>query len=181
MKKVSISLVLTLVCLLVCFLLLDGQFLFGSVSAQDERGLQTKKLNDNLQTDREFGSDQASADAPTLPGRVREYNFTDLSAVFSASDVSSGVVASSQVSVSGRVLTNDGRAVSRARMTLTTNTGDVFEVTTNFFGYYRFGSIPSGSDYVFTVADKHYDFSPRIVSVRGDLEGFDFISLGKSR
>ena len=67
------------------------------------------------------------------------------------------------------------------RVTLTTNTGEVFEVTTKYFGYYRFSSIPAGSDYVFTVSDKHYDFPTRIVSVRGDMEGFDFIAIAKNR
>ncbi len=119
---------------------------------------------------------------PTSQGRVRvrEYDFADLAAV-SASDVAIGVVTSAQVSVSGRVLTNDGRGLPRARLTLTTNTGAVFEVVTNYFGYYRFSSIPAGSDYVFTVSDKHYDFPTRIVSVRGDMEGFDFIAIAKNR
>lgn len=99
----------------------------------------------------------------------------------SVSDAGTNVITSAQVNISGRVMTSEGRPVPRARLVLTTNTGAVFNVTTNFSGYYRFAAIPSGNDYVFVVADKHYEFPIRILSIRGDLEGFDFVALIKAQ
>ena len=195
MKKISVFLILTLA----CFLILDGRLRFNAASAQESKTFNTKRLNEKSPIETESSVDRASApelsiNAGATDAATNVLNVPNTgSSIFTDSDDSTSlveispadawvnVINSAQVSVSGRVLTNDGRGLSRARMTLTTNTGAVFEVMTNYFGYYRFDSIPAGSDYVFTVLDKHYDFPTRIISVRGDMEGFDFIAIAKNR
>jgi hypothetical protein len=164
----------------------------NNVATETSNGVFSPNVTVELSTDDANGfpittpSDTASytftdPNSPTAQKLVREFSFTALTDVstFDASVVS--VIDSGQVSVSGRVMNSDGRPVPRARLTMTTNTGAVFNEMTNFSGYYRFTRIPSGSDYVFNVSDKRYDFATRIISIRGDLEGLDFMALAKNQ
>lgn len=80
------------------------------------------------------------------------------------------------VSVGGRVLTNEGAGISRVSVTLTDSAGVSRSATTNTFGYYNFTDVPAGETYVLTVNNKKYFFadSPRVVSVQNDLADIDF-------
>lgn len=80
------------------------------------------------------------------------------------------------VSVGGRVLTNEGAGISRVSVTLTNSAGVSRSVTTNTFGYYNFDEVASGETYILTVNNKKYFFadSPRVVNVQNDLKDVDF-------
>lgn len=80
------------------------------------------------------------------------------------------------VSVGGRVLSDEGGGISRVSVTLTNGAGVSRSATTNSFGYYRFDNVASGETYILTVNNKKYLFtdSPRVVNVQNDLTDVDF-------
>jgi hypothetical protein len=84
----------------------------------------------------------------------------------------------SNVSVGGRVLTDEGAGISRVSVTLTNGAGVSRSVTTNTFGYYNFDAVASGETYIIEVNNKKYLFtnSPRVVSVQNNLTDVDFVA-----
>jgi hypothetical protein len=79
------------------------------------------------------------------------------------------------VSVSGRVLTPDGRGLRNARVSLTDSAGAMQTAMTNSFGYYRFNEIGAGQTIIVSVASKRYQFPALIVSVNEEITDLNFI------
>jgi len=79
------------------------------------------------------------------------------------------------VSVSGRVLTPDGRGLRNARVVLTDSHGVARTVTTSSFGTYQFDDVAAGETYVIGVVSKLYRFSSQLVTVSDTLKNVDFI------
>lgn len=77
-------------------------------------------------------------------------------------------------SVSGRVMSPTGQAVSGAIVTMTDEYGITRRVRTSSFGYYKFDYIQVGGIVLLNVASKRYNFEPQIVSVTTDTENIDF-------
>jgi hypothetical protein len=77
--------------------------------------------------------------------------------------------------IKGRVLTNRGRGLARARVTLTDSAGQTFSVSTNSLGYYRFTGIDSGQSVVISVNSKQYRYAPKVITVGEDLYDMDFV------
>lgn len=118
---------------------------------------------------------------PNLPTtqarlRVREYNFVAPTGA-SSGNFTITTVSAATVSVGGRVLTSKGRPIARARVTMTTAAGETRTVLTNSFGYYRFAGVPAGSDYVFEVTDKRYEFAAQSLFVSENNDALDFTAL----
>lgn len=87
------------------------------------------------------------------------------------------IVASFPVTLSGRVLTNTGRGVNKAIITLMETNGKVIYAQTNPFGYYRFVNFPPGTTYIITVTYKGYRFnSPQTVTIDNNREDLNFIA-----
>ena len=80
------------------------------------------------------------------------------------------------VSIGGRVLTANGRGISRARVLLTGATGETRMAISNPFGFYRFEEVPAGETYVFSVIHKRYQFAPQVVFLTEENDGFNFIA-----
>ncbi len=83
--------------------------------------------------------------------------------------------ASSNFTVSGRVLTPDGRGLKNANVILTDAPGVSRRVTTNSFGIYTFDSVPSGGNYTVSVTSKLYRFAMQNILVTGDLANINFV------
>ena len=84
-----------------------------------------------------------------------------------------GVVAAS-VSINGRVQTADGNAISKARISVTDQSGNIQTVSTNSFGYYQINELQAGQTYVVAVNHKRYQFTPQVVTVNENVEGLNF-------
>ena len=78
------------------------------------------------------------------------------------------------VSVSGRVLTPDGRGLRNAYVVLTDQHGVTRTVTTGAFGNYQFDDVQSGEAYVIGVVSKRYRFASRVLQVFDTVTGEDF-------
>jgi hypothetical protein len=93
-----------------------------------------------------------------------------------AEDYAVLVPSAANVSISGRVLTTDGRGISNARITLTDLQGNPRTVTTNPFGYYRIAEVPVGETYVLAASAKRYQFDSQVVSVKDNIIDLDFVA-----
>ena len=78
------------------------------------------------------------------------------------------------VSVSGRILTPDGRGLQNARVVLTDQQGVSRFTLSGSFGYFRFEETPSGETYVVSISSKRYQFAPRVISVEDEITELDF-------
>jgi hypothetical protein len=96
---------------------------------------------------------------------------------FSEWGIGSLTPTASNVSVSGRVLTINGRAISRALVTITDTNGQTISATTNSFGNYRFNGIQTGQTYTLNVIRKGYSFNPQVLTINEDLTDFNITAL----
>lgn len=105
-------------------------------------------------------------------------NFATLNNVSTFSDWTLGLLTttSANVVVGGRVLTETGRGVSRARVSMVDSDGNIRTAMTNPFGYYRFDGVSVGETYVITVGSKSYEFAipSRIITVADGVNDIDF-------
>lgn len=88
------------------------------------------------------------------------------------------------VSAGGRVLTNDGRPISRAMVSIQdTLTGRRQYATTNHFGHFVFEGLESGNLFVITVGHGRYHFSidTRVIQLTDDLKGLTFYADAPNR
>ncbi|MGE3467355.1 MAG: carboxypeptidase regulatory-like domain-containing protein, partial [Pyrinomonadaceae bacterium] len=104
---------------------------------------------------------------------------SDAKAVVLGSAMSNGTISiagpnSTGVSVSGRVLTADGRGLRNAAVTLTNANGRTRTVTTGTFGFYRFDGVEPGAEYVVGVSSRRFRFAPRRINVRDSIGDIDF-------
>jgi hypothetical protein len=111
-------------------------------------------------------------------------NFATLNGVTAFSAWSLGNLAplASTSTISGRVLTDSGRGISKARLTLTDSNGNSRIVLTNPFGYYRFDEVESGENYVVSVFHKRYEFPnpSQIVFVTESLTNLNFTAINQA-
>ena len=92
-------------------------------------------------------------------------------------DVTLAGATAAGVSVSGRVLTSDGRGPTETQPSSLPIQGEPSgNAITSSFGYYRFDNVNSDETYVIGVRSKLYTFSSQIVSVSEDLADMNFIA-----
>jgi hypothetical protein len=82
------------------------------------------------------------------------------------------------VSISGRVLTDDGRGLTNATVVLTDMQGQSQTARTGAFGYYTFDELTAGQTYVITVISKRYSYASRLVTANEVITGEDFTPEG---
>ena len=80
-------------------------------------------------------------------------------------------------SVSGRILTTEGRGVANASVILTDTEGNVRVARTNAFGHFQLSDISAGANYTVTINHKQHRFAPALISVGEDLSDLLFIAL----
>ena len=84
------------------------------------------------------------------------------------------IPATSGVTVSGRVMSPDGRGVRNATVTIVDHSGIARTVTTSSFGYYSFDEVATGESYRLTVSSRLYRFASRSVDITDSLSNVDF-------
>ncbi|MEO6393474.1 MAG: hypothetical protein ABIP75_16615, partial [Pyrinomonadaceae bacterium] len=77
-------------------------------------------------------------------------------------------------SVSGQVLTTDGRGLSNAIVLLTGAGGNTRTAITSAFGYYQFDEVGAGQFVVLSVSSKRYLFTPQAMTVNGNITELNF-------
>jgi hypothetical protein len=81
---------------------------------------------------------------------------------------------STGLSISGRVLTPDGRGLRNASVTIVDQSGMARTVTTSSFGYYTIDGVSQGGTYTLAVSSRTYRFAPRTVQATDNLTDVDF-------
>ena len=81
------------------------------------------------------------------------------------------------VSISGRLLTADGRGLTNARVILTDANGTQRVANTSSFGYFRFNEVEVGQTYIISVVSKRYQFTTQIVTVLEEVVNLEIIAL----
>ncbi len=84
-----------------------------------------------------------------------------------------------EATLSGRVMTADGRGIKNAYLVVTGNSlVSPKRVITGPFGYYSFEGLDAGETYVVTVVSKRFTFATpsRVVTLNDSLDGFNFIA-----
>ena len=88
-----------------------------------------------------------------------------------------GIELLASASVSGRVLTPDGRGLRNAGVTIIDAAGVTRTATTSSFGFYQFDDVTLGETYTVSIASRQYRFASRTVQVTADLANVDFVGL----
>ena len=101
---------------------------------------------------------------------------TDITIARSHSDIVCGIVpsAAGDLTIEGRVLDRNGRALSRVYVTGTDSKGKVTTVMTNSFGNFRITGITAGDTYVITPTARGYTFKTEVLWVNDSITGLDF-------
>ena len=89
----------------------------------------------------------------------------------------SAYVFTSSATVSGRVLTPDGRNLRNAIVSLIDSQGVRRTATSSSFGVYSFADVRTGDTYTLTVSSKRYRFTPLIMPINDNLANLDFVGL----
>jgi Carboxypeptidase regulatory-like domain len=89
------------------------------------------------------------------------------------------VPTAASVSVSGQVLSADGKGLSRVSVSITDSNGNIRTAVSNTFGYYKFDDVRAGDTYILQVSSKKYQFSnpTQIVSVNDNIADLNFNSI----
>ena len=106
-----------------------------------------------------------------VAGTANNSPFAVQSGFFNAAPVAP---TAASVSVAGKVITDDGRGLRNARVTLTDARGETRIVTTTSFGSYRFDDVAAGQTYIISVVSKRFQFAPQVVFVGEEITGLDF-------
>ncbi len=96
----------------------------------------------------------------------------------SHSDIECGLLTTTaaSVNVSGRVVNADNRSVPRARVTLSSATGETYVAMTSSFGYFSVTEVPAGQTYIVNiVARGGYTFEPQTLTVNDELTDLTFV------
>jgi len=82
------------------------------------------------------------------------------------------------VTVSGRVLTENGNGIRNTVVTITDTSGNVLVTRTSTFGYFHFYEIRVGETYVISVNSKRFIFKPssQVINVDEELSNIYFIA-----
>jgi hypothetical protein len=86
-------------------------------------------------------------------------------------------VTAADATVSGRVMTADGRTLRGARVTLVNSSGVARSVMTSSLGYYQFDEVETGDSYVIGVISKRYRFENKLILVADSLAQIDFFGI----
>jgi CSLREA domain-containing protein len=81
------------------------------------------------------------------------------------------------VSVSGRILTPDGRGLINAKVILTDAQGNSRTAISTSFGYYRFDEVRVGEVYILSVSAKRYQFNAQAVNVMEEMNELNLSAL----
>lgn len=104
------------------------------------------------------------------------FNEGDPASVTNNGSISLLPVTSAGVSVSGRLLTSSGRAVSRGTVSLSDGLGNVRRIQTNTLGYFRFDEVAVGETYVLSATARGYSFQARTLNVMDQISDVEIVA-----
>jgi uncharacterized delta-60 repeat protein len=79
--------------------------------------------------------------------------------------------------VSGQVFGSDGRALRNAKVSITDQQGNRQIAITSSAGFYTFSEVTTGKQYTVAATSKRFRFSPRQMTVNGNMNDINFLGL----
>jgi len=134
-------------------------------------GSDATSINPNRPQKESFGKDGFDSFAPEsspIIGGINAYLFL----------VAPAAATAATVSVSGRVMTSDGRGIRNVVIRLTDSQGNLRTAISNSFGYYRFNDVEAGATYILTATGKRFSFSQpsQVLNVNDETDEVNFIA-----
>ena len=83
-------------------------------------------------------------------------------------------VTAAAVTISGRVLTSNGRGLRNAQVTMLQSDGSTSVAVTGIAGQFRFTNVPAGQSVILSVRSKLYQYAPQLFTPNDDLSGLNF-------
>ena len=84
---------------------------------------------------------------------------------------------SADVSLSGRVISEQGTGLRNATVTITDQSGKSRSVITSSLGYYQIDDVKAGGTYVITASSRRFRFASRVIEVSDSLSNLDFVGM----
>jgi uncharacterized delta-60 repeat protein len=78
--------------------------------------------------------------------------------------------------ISGKVLSPNGRGIPRTIVHLTDQIGNIKTARTNQFGYYRFDDIEVGQTVILNAYNKQYQFNSQVINLDDSITGLNIIA-----
>jgi hypothetical protein len=96
--------------------------------------------------------------------------------------VTCGITTAATVSVSGRVVTPQGRGIRNVVITMTDSNGNTRTARTTTFGYYWFTDVAAGETYIFAARGKRFSFeqNTQVLSIIEDTNNINFVASDQS-
>ena len=85
--------------------------------------------------------------------------------------------AAAAVPVSGQVVDQFGKPVSRVRVSMTKSNGTTLTAISNPFGYFRFDEIEVGETYIVYAEAKGHTFEPQLITVLDEISDIRLIGM----
>jgi hypothetical protein len=106
---------------------------------------------------------------------------TDMVVFFNTTPLS--VPTAATASLSGRIMTDDGRGIRNVAVSLTDENGITRTTLSSTFGYYAFYGIATGKSYTVAVAAKRFSFAQpvQLILLTGDLAEINFTATPPDR
>ena len=98
---------------------------------------------------------------------------------YTAGTITIGEAMTAGASISGRVVTANGRGIGNAIVTLTDANGSTRTAITTTFGYYRFADVSTEQTYTISAAAKRYKFgrSSLVLNLTADSNEVNFVAV----
>lgn len=91
--------------------------------------------------------------------------------------ITTGITTAADLTISGRVLTANGRGLSGAIVRVTETSGRVLTAVTTSRGLYQFDGLESGQSVVISVASRKFQYEPRVLNLNDSLQDIDFTPI----
>ncbi len=121
------------------------------------------------------GESKVTFDESVIKGVSADTNGLILSNTYDQTGIIT-VPATAGASISGRVMTPDGRGIRNATVTIVDRSGIARTVTTSSFGYYTFDDVAAGA-YTVAAVSRQYRFATRTIEVGDNLADVNFVGL----
>lgn len=91
--------------------------------------------------------------------------------------VKSTATTAAGVTLSGKVVTADGRGLTNANVILTDENGNTVSAKTGSFGNFVFEGVEAGRTYVLSVNSRRFQFNSQVITATEDIGGISFTAI----